>query len=262
MLTKTTHAAQYATAPYAAGYSTPTAGERDALIEAHLPQVRYIAERLAAKLPPSVERDDLISAGVLGLLDAIDKYNPSRGVLFKTYAEMRVRGAMLDSLRELDWVPRSVRRRARQVEAAYREIEQQRGRPAEGEEVAAALGISVTEFNSLLGELNGLTVTTLDSGDDEEQSVQPRQTPDDLSRTPLAVCERTETREKLAAAIDKLPERERQVIALYYLEELTMKEIGTVLGITESRVSQIHTQASLRLRSILAPLRGRTRLSN
>lgn len=225
---------------------------RNALIEAHLPQVRFIAERLAAKLPPSVDRDDLIGAGLLGLLSAVDKYDASRGVMFKTYAEMRVRGAMLDSLRDLDWAPRSVRARAREVEAAYQRVEQQRGRLAEEEEVAEALDLSVTEFHALLGELHGLTVTTLDSDDETELGIRPRQIPDDPLRTPLALYEQVAVRESLTAAVDDLPERERQVVALYYVEELTMKEIGVVLGVTESRVSQIHTQAMVRLRAVLA----------
>ena len=232
--------------------SAPSAAqERDALIEAHLPQVRFIADRLAAKLPPSVDRDDLIGAGVLGLLDAFEKYDPSRGVLFKTYAEMRVRGAMLDSLRDLDWAPRSMRRRAREVEAAYAQVEQQRGHKASEEEVAAALNLTVAEFQQLLSELNGLTITGFERDDDDDASARARQIQDDPAHTPLAVFERAELREKLAAAVDRLSERERQVVALYYLEELTMKEIGAVLGVTESRVSQVHTQAVLRLRANL-----------
>lgn len=223
---------------------------RDALVEAHLPQVKYIAERLAAKLPPSVELDDLIGAGVLGLLDAVEKFDPARGVQFKTYAELRVRGAMLDCLRALDWAPRTLRQRAREVEATFRQIEQQKGRPAEEDEVAAALGMTGTQFRELLGELQGLTLLGLEENEDEHDSLAAR-IPDDLSRTPLALYERAEGQETLIAAIDRLPMRERQVVALYYLEELTMKEVGAVLGITESRVSQLHTQAVLRLRAAL-----------
>lgn len=236
----------------APGSASPIAGEhRTLLIETHLPQVRFIAERLAAKLPPSIDKDDLIGAGLLGLLDAVDRYDPSRGVLFKTYAELRVRGAMLDSLRDLDWAPRSVRARAREVEAVCREIEQEQGRAAEEEEVAAALGISLPDFHALLGELNGLTVTGLDTDDENELGVSHRQIPDDAARTPLALYERAEVCDRLTAVIDRLPERDRQVIALYYVEELTMKEIGRLLDVTESRVSQIHTQAVIRLRAAL-----------
>jgi RNA polymerase sigma factor for flagellar operon FliA len=240
--------------PYSTVTTSPvTAGgfslaDRNALVEAHLPQVKFIAERMAAKLPPSVDRDDLIGAGVLGLLDAVDKFDPARGVQFKTYAEMRVRGAMLDSLRLLDWAPRSMRHRAREIEAAYHRIEQERGRAAEEGEVAEALGLSVLEFQTLLGELRGLTLLGLEGDDDDDEFPVP-QIPDDPERGPLALYERTESRDRLIGAIDRLPERERQVVALYYLEELTMKEIGSVLGVTESRVSQLHTQAILRLRA-------------
>jgi RNA polymerase sigma factor FliA len=237
-------------AQHGAGEGYYSASDREALVEAHLPQVKFIAERLAAKLPPSVDRDDLIGAGLLGLLDAVNKFDPTRGVQFKTYAEMRVRGAMLDSLRSLDWAPRSMRQRAREVEAAYHSIEQRQGRPADEEEVAAALGLSVREFYMLLNELQGLTLLGLDGGEDED-GYQAPQIPDDPSRGPLAQYERSEIRALLIQAIDRLPHRERQVVAFYYLEELTMKEVGAVMGITESRVSQIHTQAILWLRSSL-----------
>jgi RNA polymerase sigma factor for flagellar operon FliA len=229
--------------------------DREALLEAHLPQVKFLAERLAAKLPPSVDRDDLIGAGVMGLLDAVDKFDPARGVQFKTYAELRVRGAMLDSLRSLEWVPRSLRQRARELEATYRRLEQMHGRPAEEEEVAAALGVSLAQLHDLLKELPGLTLLGLEGSEDEEGRHLAQQIPDDPARNPQALFELTEGRERLIKAIDRLPERERQVIALYYLEELTMKEVGAVLGITESRVSQLHTQAILRLRGALVEKR-------
>ncbi len=244
--------AGYALARYAQSNTAQTADEREAIIEAHLSQVRFIADRLAAKLPPSVECDDLIGAGLIGLLDAVDKFDPSRGVLFKTYAEMRVRGAMLDSLRDIDWAPRSLRRRARQVEAAYQQIEQQHNRPAREEEVCAVLGLSLAEFHTLLGDLRGLTVTGLNLDEEEETGARQLQIAADPSQTPLAQYEETERRERLTSAIDNLPERDRQVVALYYLEELSMKEIGAVLGVTESRVSQIHTQAVVRLRAALS----------
>jgi RNA polymerase sigma factor for flagellar operon FliA len=224
---------------------------REQLIENHLSQVKFIAERLASKLPPSVDLDDLMGAGMLGLLDAVDKFDPSKGVLFRTYAEMRVRGAMLDSLRDLDWAPRSMRRRAREIEAAYQEAERTRGRTSDAD-VAAILGMPVNEFQTLLGQLRGLTITGLDAVDDEEHRAQPLAGD---AQTPLAVYERAEIRDSLSQAIDSLPTRERQVIALYYVEELTMKEIGSVSGVTESRVSQIHTQAIIRLRSCLTALR-------
>lgn len=244
------------TAPHAqtaAGYGAPprafTGRERDALVESHLPQVRLIADRLSARLPPSVDRDDLVGAGVIGLLDAVDRYDTSRGVLFKTFAEMRIRGAMLDSLRDLDWAPRSVRRRARSVEEAVRRVEQRLGRTAVEEEVAAELALPLPEYQRLLHELRGITLTTLDADEDEETGARFRQIADPTMPTPAAGFEHAEAQTRLAAAVDALPARERQVVALYYLEELTMKEVGEVLGVTESRVSQLHTQAVLRLRA-------------
>ncbi len=255
-LPATTTTARCTATPYgeSAASQAPalTAADRDALIESHLPQVKYIAERMATKLPASVEREDLIGAGVLGLIDAADKFDPARGILFKTYAELRVRGAMLDSLRDLDWAPRSMRRRAREVETAYSEIESACGRPALEEEVAARLEMSINSFQQLLGELRGLTITNLEIETEDNDEALVRQIPDDPQRTPLALYELGEQRTHIIAAIDRLPERERQVVALYYLEELTMKETGVVLGITESRVSQLHTQAILRLRSTLS----------
>ena len=226
--------------------------DRQALIESHLPQVRYIAERMLAKLPPSVDRDDLIGAGVLGLLDAVERYDEMRGVQFKTYAETRIRGSMLDSLRELDWSSRSLRARARELEVAARKIEQEKGRMAEEEELAEALGLELPAFQQLLGELRGLTLVELDSYEDSASGNNALQVPDNPDHSPLMEYERQETREKLIAAINRLPERERQVVALYYVEELTMKETGAVLGLTESRVSQIHTQALIHLRAVLA----------
>jgi RNA polymerase sigma factor for flagellar operon FliA len=192
---------------------------------------------------------------MLGLLDAVDKYDASKGVMFKTYAEMRVRGAILDSLRDLDWAPRSMRRRAREVEAAYQEVERVRGHASE-EDVAAVLGISVNEFQTLLGQLRGLTVTELDATEDDENGRTAHHQPADPAQTPFAIYERNEIRDMLTEAVDRLPPRERHVVALYYVEELTMKEIGAVLGVTESRVSQIHTQAVLRLRAWLASIRA------
>jgi RNA polymerase sigma factor for flagellar operon FliA len=232
--------------------SAPTTAERQALIEAHLPQVRYLAERMLAKLPPSVDRDDLIGAGVLGLLDAVEKYDELRGVQFKTYAETRIRGAMLDSLRDLDWSSRSLRVRAREIEVAARNIEQEEGRAAEEEELAAALGLDLSAYQMLLGELRGLTLIELDNRDEDAPGASAWQIPDHPDRSPLVEYERQEAREKLMAAINQLRERERQVVALYYVEELTMKETGAVLGLTESRVCQIHAQALLHLRAALA----------
>jgi RNA polymerase sigma factor FliA len=255
-MARTTLTASYQAASQAYGGGALTAQDRDALIEAHLPQVKLIADRLAAKLPPSVDRDDLIGAGVLGLLDAASKFDAARGVRFKTYAETRIRGAILDSLRDLDWAPRAMRQRARELEAAARRIEQEQGRMAEEEELAAALGLSMAEYQALLTDLRSLSVADLDDEDDTTPNALARQVLDDPERAPLAEYERTEVRDLLAAQIDRLPPRERQVIALYYVEELTMREVGAALKLTESRVSQIHTQAMIHLRAALAPLRA------
>lgn len=224
--------------------------DRDSLTEAHMQLVKFTADRLAAKLPPMVDRDDLIGAGMIGLLDAVDKFDPARGVLFKTYAEMRVRGAMLDSLRTLDWAPRSMRRQGRAITTAYAELEQTLNRPAREEEVATKMGIPLAELRRIMNDLNGLSITALDQSDDDQGTAATR-VAIDPAQTPLALYERSELRESLARAIDALPKRDREVVALYYLEELSMKEIGSVLGVTESRVSQIHSQAVLRLRSAL-----------
>lgn len=232
--------------------------DRETLIEDHLSQVRFMAERLAAKLPSWVELDDLIGAGMLGLLDAVDKYDASRGVKFKTYAELRIRGAILDSLRDLDWAPRSMRRRAREVQAAYAQVEAQTGSSSD-EQVASALNISLAEFHQLLQDLRTLTVTNLDSDDNDDRPV-PQQNPGHHN-TPGVTYETTEIRENLAQAIDRLPPRQREVVALYYVEELTMKEVGAALGVTESRVSQIHTQAVLKLRAALHSLRPQPALA-
>jgi RNA polymerase sigma factor for flagellar operon FliA len=220
------------------------------MIMAHLGKVRYIADQIAAKLPPSIGRDDLYGAGVIGLIDAIERYDVTRGVAFTTFAEMRVRGAILDNLRSLDWASRSARRRARDVQAAYARIEQQKGRAAKEEEVAGLLGISLADLQQMLLEISSLTLIDLDEPNDRT-GLSLLETIRDGAVTPLQQIEESEQRRLLSKAIDKLPEREKQVIALYYLEELNMKEIGACLGVTESRVSQLRTQAVIRLRNSL-----------
>jgi RNA polymerase sigma factor for flagellar operon FliA len=224
--------------------------ERDALITAHLGTVKYIADRFAAKLPPSVERDDLYGAGVVGLIEAVERFDASRGIAFTTFAELRVRGAILDNLRSLDWASRTTRRRAREIQETFARIEQEEGRSATEEEVALKMKISLAELRESLQDLRGLKVTDLDERD-EETGLSALDTVRDSAASPLEEIEGTQNRRLLAQAIDKLPERERQVVALYYLEELTMKEIGAVLNVTESRVSQLRTQAIVRLRANL-----------
>lgn len=227
-----------------------TEHDRENLITSHLPKVKYIADRMAAKLPASVERDDLYGAGVIGLIDAVERFDATRGIAFTTFAEMRVRGAILDNLRALDWASRGTRRKAREVQEVYSQIEQEKGASATEEEVAEKMCISLADLRETLQDLRGLNITDLD--EPEENGLTALETICDRAASPLEQYEETDRRKRLAAAIEKLPERERQVVALYYVEELNMKEIGTVLEITESRVSQLKSQAVVRLRSALS----------
>jgi RNA polymerase sigma factor for flagellar operon FliA len=231
-----------------------TPAEREELIVDSLPLIKHIAHRVAMRLPTSVEMRDLVNAGVLGLLDAIDKFEPERGVKFNTYAEVRIRGAILDSLRNLDWAPRSLRKKSKDLERIYSELGQKLGRPATDEEVSEALGEDLDGFHALIDQLHGLTVGSFENMFDTEDNGenQINYYPDDGSNDPYARFESNELTRILADAIESLPERERLVLSLYYYEEFTMKEIGTLLGVNESRVSQLHTKATLRLRSKLS----------
>jgi len=199
-----------------------------------------------------VELDDLISAGVVGLIDAFSKFDHSKQVQFKSYAQFRIRGAILDSLRSLDWSPRELRRKGRAVEEAIRTVTQVLGRAPGDEEIAREMKLNLSDYQTLLGDLKGLEVGSLhaerseDSGDEEIAYV-----PGSPEEDPLFICMKGEMKQLLADAIDELPEKERLVLTLYYFEELTMKEIGVTLGVVESRVSQIHSSAVLRLRSAL-----------
>jgi len=232
---------------------------RDALILEHLPQIKYIAHRISAKLPSHVELNDLVSAGVLGLLDAVEKFDPSRGVKFKTYAELRVKGAILDSLRNLDWAPRSLRKRSKDLEKVYKELEQKLGRPATDKEVCDELGISLEEFFELVDQIKGLNIGSFHemASQDDDRNGEPlvKYVPDAPQMDPFFVFHKSELRSLLAGAIDALPKKERLVVSLYYFDELTMKEIGKVLGVNESRVSQLHTKAMLRLRTKLRKIK-------
>ncbi len=243
-------------------YQAQRIAERNRVILEHLPQIRFIAQRLAMRLPPEVQLEDLISSGVIGLLDAYEKFDPSKGVSFKTYASVRIRGAILDNLRGLDWAPRDLRSRSREVEQAYARLEQRLGRAANDEEMAAELGISLAEFQSLLDQLNGLTIGHFRSGDSEEDGIEADNLPLHYSpisptESPFEAVSRREMRDLLAKAIAQLPEREQLILSLYYKEELTMKEIGQILGVNESRVSQLHTRAVLRMRGRLQASLGR-----
>lgn len=238
------------------GLDAMSAAEREQLLVEHLPTVRYLARRIHERLPQHVELDDLISAGMVGLIDAFSKFDHGKKVQFKSYAQFRVRGAILDSLRTLDWSPRELRRKGRAVEEAIRALTQRLGKAPAEQEIAAEMGVSLAEYQILLGDLKGLEIGSLhmerseDSGDDELAYV-PGAPEDD----PLFRCLKGEMKQRLADAIEDLPEKERLVLTLYYYEELTMKEIGLTLGVVESRVSQIHSSAVVRLRSALASLR-------
>ena len=228
---------------------------REQLILEHLPQIKYIAHRISTKLPSHVELNDLVSAGVLGLLDAVEKFDPSRGVKFKTYAELRVKGAILDSLRNLDWAPRSLRKRSKDLEKTYKELEQRLGRPATDKEVSDELGITLDEFYELIDQIKGLNLGSFHdlAPQEDDRNGEPlvKYIPDAPQTDPFFVFQKSELRDLLAGAIDTLPKKERLVVSLYYFDELTMKEIGKVLGVNESRVSQLHTKAMLRLRTKL-----------
>jgi RNA polymerase sigma factor FliA len=234
-----------------------SATERDLLLMEHLPTVRYLARRIHERLPQHVELDDLVSAGVVGLIDAFSKFDHNKKVQFKSYAQFRIRGAILDSLRTLDWSPRELRRKGRAVEEAIRSVTQRVGRTPSEQEIATEMALSLTDYQGLLGDLKGLEIGSLhmerseDSGD-EELAYIPGSPEDD----PLFRCLKGEMKQRLADAIDELPEKERMVLTLYYYEELTMREIGLTLGVVESRVSQIHSSAVLRLRTALAGLRS------
>lgn len=229
--------------------------ERDRLIVQYAPLVKTIAGRVGLRLPSHVSREDLVSAGIMGLLDAIDKFDVNKGVEFKSYAEFRIRGAMLDELRSMDWVPRSVRRNARRVQEAYAKVEKERMRPAEDEEVAAELGIDLEAFYQMLDEVRGIAVINKEElinlvpQTDRNPGWFTGQFRSDPG--PLDSMKVAEIRDIIAGAIEKLPKNERMVVTLYYYEELTMKEVGKIMGYTESRVSQLHTKAVFRLRNSL-----------
>ena len=232
-----------------------THAQRDALIQETLPLIKHIAHRVAIRLPSNVEIRDLINAGVLGLMDAIEKFEPERNVKFKTYAEVRIRGAILDSLRDLDWAPRSLRKKSKDLERMYADLSQKLGRPATDEEVSEAMGENIEDFHALVDQLHGLTIGSFENLSDSEDSENYiNYYPDDGSNDPYMKFESNELTRLLAEAIEELPEKERLVLSLYYFEEFTMKEIGALLGVNESRVSQLHTKATLRIRGKLGKL--------
>ncbi len=243
--------------PAAAVVPTLTSEQEQVLLE-HLPIVRFLARRIHERLPQHVDIEDLVSAGVVGLMDAFVKFDPAKNVQFRSYAQFRIRGAILDSLRSLDWSPRELRRKGRAVEEAIRTLTARQGHPPGEAEVAAEMALSLDEYQQLLGDLKGLEIGTLhlerneESGEEELAYIPGR--PDE---DPLFRCLRGELEERLADAIAHLPDRERLVMSLYYYEEMTMHEIGLALGVVESRVSQVHASAVVHLRGALKDLAAR-----
>ncbi|OLT47844.1 RNA polymerase subunit sigma-70 [Saccharomonospora sp. CUA-673] len=231
----------------------PTQRARDRLVLHYAPLVKYVAGRVGTGLPTHVDVADLIQSGIFGLVDAIEKFDPERGLRFETYAMQRIRGAILDDLRSQDWVPRVVRSRAREVQRTLERLGASLGRTPTDAEVAAELGISLAELRELYGQLRLTSVVALEAlvaeGKESESVVESL--PDEDAVDPAAVLVDRDNRKQLADAISQLSERDRVVVSLYYFESLTLAEIGKVLGVTESRVSQLHTRAVLRLRAKL-----------
>jgi len=230
-------------------YTSSQTGDSDDLVTQHAPLVKRIAYHLMSRLPPSVQADDLIQAGMIGLLEASRNYDATQGASFETYAGIRIRGAMLDEIRKNDWAPRSVHRKARKVAEAVRSIENAKGRDARDNEVAAALEMTLEEYHQILQDASGYLVLSFDDMgvDDEALATQVS----DHSPGPYEGLQKDDFKRSLAEAVSGLPERERLVMTLYYDEELNLREIGAVLGVSESRVSQIHSQALLRLQARL-----------
>jgi len=230
----------------------PDEETRELLFLEYVSLVRHVASKMAALLPKHVEREELVSYGILGLLEAIGRFDPGRNVKFETYATARIRGSILQELRRLDWVPRSTRHKAHVLEDAVTRLENKFGRPATDDEVAEAMGLSLQRFHQMVDEVRGTTLLSLDSIIEETDgaawSMVPPTAPGQGNQDPSSGIETNEMRSILARAIDNLPDQERLVIALYYYEDMTLREIAEVLGVSESRVSQIHTKATARLR--------------
>jgi RNA polymerase sigma factor for flagellar operon FliA len=226
--------------------------ERERLILEHLPQVRLIARRIQERLPENISLEDLVSTGVIGLISAIDNFDPSHNVKLKTYAEYKIRGAILDSLRGLDWAPRQKRRKAKQIEAAIAMAEQRLQRIPNEEEIAEQLEIDLEEYHEWLVEIRGLNIASLEYAGGETGHDLLHYIPDDQNNLPSTLLERSELERLLAKGIDGIPQIERTVLSLYYRDELTLREIAEVVNLHESRISQLKSQAILRLRSYLA----------
>jgi RNA polymerase sigma factor for flagellar operon FliA len=233
-------------------YTAKGKADKNTLLTEHMPLVKRLAHQMKAKLPPSVEVDDLVQAGMIGLLDAISRYEENHGAQFETYAVLRIRGAMLDELRSSDWMPRSTRQNMRKVEQAMAALQQQLGRPPSESEVAKSLKLSLADYQEMLGDSGGHQLVYYEDFHDDEEGgagFLDRYAVDD--EDPLRSLLETDFRQAVIDAIDALPPREKMLMGLYYEEELNLKEIGAVMGVSESRVSQLHTQAVARLRTYL-----------
>ncbi len=235
------------------GYSAAAlASSRDELLEQHAELVTRIAYHLANRLPPNIQVDDLVQAGMIGLLDAARNYDQGRNASFKTYASIRIRGAMLDEIRKNDWIPRSVHSKAKMLASAIRRVENRVGRDARSQEIADELNISLEKYHELLSSVNGQKVLSLDETLTEDGDGNMLDALTDEAPNPMEDMQGLDVKNMLAEAVSGLPERERIVMALYYDEELNLREIGEVLGVSESRVSQIHSQAIVRLQARIA----------
>jgi RNA polymerase sigma factor for flagellar operon FliA len=232
---------------------------RDYFVKQYAPLVKYVAGKIAIGMPHNVEFDDLVGFGVFGLFDAIEKFDPGKHVKFKTYAVTRIRGSIFDELRSIDWVPRSIRQKTREVEETVRSLEARLGRAAADEEIARAMDMRVDDFQSLLLKISSTSILSLNDvwytgeNDDQISIVESVESPTSLN--PDAIVEREEIKRVIIEAINELPEKEKKVLVLYYYEDLTLKEIGHVLGVTESRISQLHTKAIMRLRAKLTSVK-------
>lgn len=232
---------------------------RDKLIRQYMPLVKYVAGKISTGMPESVEFDDLVGFGQFGLLDAINKFDLDKNVKFKTYAVTRIRGAIFDELRELDWVPRSVRQKSREIEETIAELESRLGRTASDAEIAQAMGMTESEYQTTIMKVSGTSMLSLNdvwySGDDSDHMSIGDSIEAPNSLNPDVIVEREEVRRVIIQAINELPQNEKMVIVLYYHEDLTFKEIGQVLKVSESRISQLHSKANLHLRAKLTSIR-------
>ena len=232
---------------------------RDKFVKQYAPLVKYVAGKVAIGMPHNVEFDDLVGFGVFGLFDAIEKFDPEKHVKFKTYAVTRIRGAIFDELRSIDWVPRSVRQKAREVEDAVRRLETSLGRSANDREIAKEMGVGLRDFQKLMLKISGTSILSLNdvwyTGEDNDKISIVESIESPTSLNPDTIVEKEEIKRVIIEAISELPDKEKKVLVLYYYEDLTLKEIGKVLEVTESRISQLHTKAIMRLRAKLTNIK-------